>query len=69
VVTFLLVWMHAVLAGTDSGTLLPLYLATGGPVLAGVAHRWWTARARPVRVSPASRQVPLPASAQSQEVS
>ena len=48
-VTFLLVWVHAVLAGTDSGALLPLYLATGVPILAGVAHRWWTTRARPAR--------------------
>jgi methionine sulfoxide reductase heme-binding subunit len=48
-VVFLLTWIHAVLSGTDGGALLPLYLVTGGAVLAGVAHRWWTARARPVR--------------------
>jgi hypothetical protein len=46
VVVFLLVWLHAVLAGTDGGALLPLYAATGVPILAGVAHRWWTAKAR-----------------------
>jgi sulfoxide reductase heme-binding subunit YedZ len=46
-VAFLLTWIHAVLAGTDSGALLPLYLATGLAILAGVAHRWWTARVRP----------------------
>jgi hypothetical protein len=46
---FLLTWAHAVLAGTDSGALLPLYLATGLPILAGVAHRWWTGRIRPQR--------------------
>ncbi len=49
VVAFLLIWTHAVLAGTDSGVLLPMYLATGCLILAAVAHRWWTARARPAR--------------------
>jgi methionine sulfoxide reductase heme-binding subunit len=52
-VAFLLTWVHAVLAGTDGGSLTPLYLATGLPILAGVAHRWWTARARPKRASQA----------------
>jgi len=44
---FLMTWVHALLAGTDGGALLPVYLATGLPILAGVAHRWWTARVRP----------------------
>jgi len=52
-VAFLLTWVHAVLAGTDGGSLTPLYLATGLPILAGVAHRWWTARARPKRAAQA----------------
>jgi DMSO/TMAO reductase YedYZ heme-binding membrane subunit len=51
-VTFLLAWAHAVLAGTDGGALTPLYLATGLPILAGVGHRWWTARSRPRRPVP-----------------
>jgi len=51
-VAFLLTWVHAVLAGTDGGALTPLYLATGLPILAGVAHRWWTARVRPQRPAP-----------------
>jgi DMSO/TMAO reductase YedYZ heme-binding membrane subunit len=46
---FLATWVHSVLAGTDSGALTPLYLATGLPILLGVAHRWWTARFRPRR--------------------
>jgi predicted ferric reductase len=45
---FGLTWVHAVLAGTDGGSLLPLYLVTGVPILAGVGHRWWTAKARRV---------------------
>jgi DMSO/TMAO reductase YedYZ heme-binding membrane subunit len=48
-VTFLLTWVHGVLAGTDGGALTPLYLATGLPILLGVAHRWWAAKARPRR--------------------
>ncbi len=51
----LLTWMHAVLAGTDGGALLPLYLLTGVPILAGVGHRWWTARVRPARPAARSR--------------
>jgi len=53
-VAFLLTWVHAVLAGTDGGALTPLYLATGLLILAGVAHRWWTAKVRPQRAAPAS---------------
>jgi predicted ferric reductase len=53
-VTFLLTWAHAVLAGTDGGALTPLYLVTGLAIVAGVAHRWWTARGRPRRVEPAA---------------
>ena len=52
VVAFLLTWTHAVLAGTDGGAFLPLYVATGVPILAGVGHRWWTARVRPQRAGP-----------------
>jgi DMSO/TMAO reductase YedYZ heme-binding membrane subunit len=51
-VVFLLTWVHAVLAGTDGGSLLPLYLATGLPILAGVGHRLWTSRARPQHAAP-----------------
>lgn len=51
-VAFVLSWAHAVLAGTDSGALTPMYLATGLPILAGVAHRWWTVRSRPKRPVP-----------------
>jgi predicted ferric reductase len=48
-VIFLLTWAHSVLAGTDGGALTPLYLATGLPIVAGVAHRWWTAKVSPRR--------------------
>lgn len=51
-VTFLLTWVHAVLAGTDGGVLLPFYSLTGALLLAGIGHRWWTARSRPQRLAP-----------------
>jgi methionine sulfoxide reductase heme-binding subunit len=63
-VAFLLAWVHAVLAGTDGGSLMPLYVLTGLPILAAIAHRWWTARARTVRppLAPdaSARSVPAP---------
>lgn len=55
---FLAAWMHGVLAGTDTPALLPLYLLTGLPVLAFVAHRWLVPRLRPGR---GPRPVPAPA--------
>ena len=59
-VTFLLAWMHSVLAVTDGGALSPLYLATGLPILAGVAHRWWTAKVRPQRAEPSAASPSIP---------
>ena len=56
-VAFALAWAHAMLAGTDSGALQPMYLATGLPILALVAHRWWVVRVRPTR-HPATRPAP-----------
>lgn len=58
-VTFLLTWVHSVLAGTDGGALSPLYLATGLPILAGVVHRWWTVKVRPQRAASMSPSTPL----------
>jgi predicted ferric reductase len=59
-VAFLLAWVHAILAGTDGSALLPLYLVTGLPILAGVAHRWWTARSRPAAPVPSLAPDPAP---------
>jgi sulfoxide reductase heme-binding subunit YedZ len=47
---FLAAWAHGVLSGTDSVALLPMYLVTGGLVLLGVAHRWWSVASRAPRV-------------------
>jgi methionine sulfoxide reductase heme-binding subunit len=41
---FALAWMHGLLAGTDSGSLVPLYLATGLGVLGALGYRWWVSR-------------------------
>lgn len=46
---FLAAWVHGVLSGTDSAALLPMYLITGGLVLLGVAHRWWSVGSRSPR--------------------
>lgn len=48
-VAFALAWSHAVVAGTDSAALQVMYVATGLPILALVAHRWWVVRVRPTR--------------------
>ncbi len=44
VVVFALAWMHGLLAGTDSGALVPLYVATGSLVLGALAYRYWVSR-------------------------
>jgi methionine sulfoxide reductase heme-binding subunit len=69
VVAFLLAWAHAVLAGTDGGTLTPLYLVTGFGVLALGAWRWWTAKVRRQHPAPATPVLSLvrPEPAASQE--
>lgn len=43
-VVLVLAWMHGMLAGTDSGALQPLYLASFSVVLAAAAHRYWVSR-------------------------
>ena len=57
-VAFLLTWVHAVLSGTDGGSLLPVFILTGVPILAAVGHRWWTARVRPQRLAPGAAGSP-----------
>ncbi len=44
IVVFVLAWMHGLLSGTDSATLVPLYVATGLGVLAAFAYRYWVSR-------------------------
>ena len=58
--TFLMTWLHAVLSGTDGAALMPLYLVTGLPILAGIVHRSWTGRTRSPRTAPVA--VPRPMS-------
>ncbi len=41
-------WMHGILAGTDSDTLIPMYAATGLVVLGAGTYRYWVSKkARP----------------------
>jgi methionine sulfoxide reductase heme-binding subunit len=44
IVVFILAWVHGVLAGTDTATLRPMYIAVGAVVLAATAYRYWVAR-------------------------
>jgi predicted ferric reductase len=45
---FVLTWLHGMLAGTDSGPLVAVYLASGVLVIAAGAYRYWASRrARP----------------------
>ena len=59
-VVFAAAWAHGVLAGTDSGALQPLYLATGLPILAGGVHRWWVVRRRPATGRPRTLPAAIP---------
>jgi len=52
---FLLAWLHGMLAGTDSATIMPMYLATGAAVVAAAAYRYWVVR--PSRPIPARRDL------------
>ena len=70
---FLGAWVHGVLSGTDTDALLPMYLVTGGLVLAAVAHRWWSVSTRSQRAAgltdataiPPRRPAPAPATEES----
>lgn len=44
IVVFGLTWLHGVQAGTDSDTLAPVYVATGGLVIAAAAYRYWVGK-------------------------
>jgi methionine sulfoxide reductase heme-binding subunit len=44
IVVFVLGWMHGLLAGTDSMTLIALYTAIGGAVGGAAAYRYWVTR-------------------------
>ena len=43
-VGFVLAWVHGMLAGTDSSTLLPLYVTSGTLVMFAGAYRYWVAK-------------------------
>ena len=66
---FLMAWVHGILAGTDTMALLPLYLLTGGLVLLGIAHRWWSTigadQRSPAATAPSRRPGPATVSEES----
>jgi sulfoxide reductase heme-binding subunit YedZ len=52
IVVWALSWSHGILAGTDSGGLGPLYVASGGVIIAAAAYRYWVGKqARPTFAS------------------
>ena len=47
-VAWIVSWLHGLLAGTDSATLVPLYVGTGLVVMLAGAYRYWVSKkARP----------------------
>jgi len=47
-VAWILSWLHGLLAGTDSTTLVPLYVGTGMVIMLAGAYRYWVSKkARP----------------------
>jgi len=61
IVVFILGWTHGMLAGTDSVALRPMYVATGGLVLAATAYRYWvTKRGRPTFASSIEQRATRP---------
>lgn len=59
ILVFVLVWLHGMLAGTDSSALQPMYVITGGLVIGSAAYRHWVVRRaralQPARLGPESR--------------
>jgi hypothetical protein len=51
-VAWIVSWLHGLLAGTDSSTLVPLYVGTGLVVMLAGAYRYWVSKkARPTFAS------------------
>jgi methionine sulfoxide reductase heme-binding subunit len=46
IVVWAMAWAHGILAGTDTGFLGPMYIATGLLMLAATAYRYWVGRRR-----------------------
>jgi methionine sulfoxide reductase heme-binding subunit len=57
---FVMAWMHGVLAGTDSSTLQPLYIAAGLLVAFAGAYRYWASRQRKPTFTTSRPEVPVP---------
>jgi sulfoxide reductase heme-binding subunit YedZ len=45
-IVWVFAWLHSVLAGTDSGALFVMYVATGLAVVFSGAYRYWASRQR-----------------------
>ena len=49
-VVWVFAWLHSVLAGTDSGVLGVMYVATGLAIVFSGAYRYWASRQRQTHV-------------------
>ena len=59
-IVFLMAWMHGVLAGTDTGSLGPLYVGAGLVVTLAGAYRYWASRKKKPTFSTSRQEVPAP---------
>ena len=57
---FVMAWMHGVLAGTDTSSLQPLYIAAGVLVVFAGAYRYWASRKRKPTFTTSRPEVPVP---------
>ena len=57
---WVLAWLHAVLAGTDSGELAALYVGTGLAVVGSGAYRYWASRQRRPTFTTSLQEVDAP---------
>ena len=53
-------WMHGVLAGTDTATLLPMYIGAGLLVTIAGAYRYWASRKRKPTFDTSRSEVSIP---------
>ena len=57
---FVMAWMHGVLAGTDTASLVPLYVAAGLLVTFAGAYRYWASRKRKPTFNTSRSEVTVP---------
>jgi predicted ferric reductase len=59
-VVWVFAWLHAVLAGTDSGELAAVYVGTGAAIVASGTYRYWASRQRQATFTTSRPEVDAP---------